>query len=148
MTDPAPPVKMGLVPTPEVAQWASVNEEGAEMPIGERIKALRSEHRWSQGDLATKIGADAGQISRYENGHIAPSADAIVRLAEALDASCDYLLVEGAPRRPFRVPEDILGERLPGLDELDQEDLRALMHVLDALVAKNRVAAALKSRVS
>ena len=42
------------------------------MPIGERIKALRSEQRWSQGDLATKIGADPGQISRYENGHIAP----------------------------------------------------------------------------
>jgi hypothetical protein len=41
-----------------------------------------------------------------------------------------------------------LGERLPGLDELDQEGLRALMHVLDALVAKNRVAAALKSRFS
>lgn len=118
------------------------------MPIGERIKALRSEHRWSQGDLAAKIGADAGQISRYENGHIAPSADAIVRLAEALDVSCDYLLVDDAPRRPFRVPEDILGERLAGLDELDEEDLHALMHVLDALVAKNRVTSALKSRVS
>jgi transcriptional regulator with XRE-family HTH domain len=137
---------MGLVAGLDVTQWALSNEEGAAMPIGERIKALRSEQRLSQGDLAGKIGADAGQISRYENGHIAPSADAIVRLAEALDVSCDYLLVEGAPRRPFRSAADLLGERLPGLDELGDDDLHALLHMLDALVAKNRVTAALKSR--
>jgi transcriptional regulator with XRE-family HTH domain len=117
------------------------------MPIGERIKQLRSEHSWSQGDLAAKLGgADAGQISRYENGHIAPSADAIVRLAEALDVSCDYLLVDDAPRRPFRSPDHVLGDRLTGLDELEDDDLAALLHVLDALVAKNRVKAALTSR--
>ncbi len=117
------------------------------MPIGERIKQLRGEQRWSQADLATKIGgADAGQISRYENGHIAPSADAIVRLAEALDVSCDYLLVDDAPRRSFRAPEHVLGEHLAGLDELTDEDLHALLHMLDALVAKNRVKAALTSR--
>jgi transcriptional regulator with XRE-family HTH domain len=117
------------------------------MPIGERIKQLRSEQRFSQADLAAKIGgADAGQISRYENGHIAPSADAIVRIAEALDVSCDYLLVDDAPRRPFRAPEHVLGGRLTGLDELADEDLAALLHVLDALVAKNRVKAALTTR--
>jgi transcriptional regulator with XRE-family HTH domain len=117
------------------------------MPIGERIKALRAEQRLSQGDLAAKIGgADAGQISRYENGHIAPSADAIVRIAEALDVSCDYLLVDDAPRRPFRAATDALGESLAGLDELDEEDMAALVHVLDALVAKNRVKDALKLR--
>lgn len=117
------------------------------MPIGERIKQLRAEHRLSQADLASKIGGtDAGQISRYENGHIAPSADAIVRIAQALDVSCDYLLVDDAPRRPFRAPEHALGERLAGLDELTDEDLAALLHVLDALVAKNRVKAALKHR--
>jgi transcriptional regulator with XRE-family HTH domain len=117
------------------------------MPIGERIKALRGEHRLSQADLAAKIGgADAGQISRYENGHISPSAEAVVRIAQALDVSCDYLLVEDAPRRPFRAPEDALGERLAGLDELDDDDMAALTHVLDAFVAKNRVRAALKLR--
>ncbi len=137
---------MGLIKGRDAAQWACTNEEGAEMPIGERIKNLRSERRWSQGDLAQRIGADAGQISRYENGHIAPSADAIVRLAEALDVSCDYLLIEGAPRRGFPSAADIVGERLAGLDELDDEDLRALMHMLDAMVAKNRVTAALNGR--
>jgi transcriptional regulator with XRE-family HTH domain len=93
------------------------------MPIGERVKRLRAEHRLSQGELAASIGADAGQISRYENGHISPSADAIVRLAQALDVSCDYLLVEDAPRRPFRSSGDVLGDRLAGLSELSGDDL-------------------------
>jgi transcriptional regulator with XRE-family HTH domain len=144
MAGPAP---IGLLDRQNVAQWARTDHEGQAMPIGERIKELRGKHRWSQADLATKIGgADAGQISRYENGHIAPSADAIVRLAEALDVSCDYLLlVDDAPRRPFRAPEHVLGEHLAGFDELTDEDLHAL-YMLDALVANNRVKAALTNR--
>src|SRR6202035_2623794 len=132
--------RVGLAGGRDVAQWAWTDHEGQAMPIGERIKQLRSEQRWSQTDLAAKIGgADAGQISRYENGHIAPSADAIVRLAEALDVSFDYLLVDDAPRRAFRAPDHVLGNRLVGLDELTDEDLHALLHMLDALVSKNRV---------
>jgi transcriptional regulator with XRE-family HTH domain len=146
MTREASPARIGLIAARNRTQWACSDQESGAMPIGERIKALRSEQRWSQPDLAAKIGADAGQISRYENGHIAPSADAIVRLAEALDVSCDYLLVDDAPRRPFRSPDHVLGDRLGGLDELTDEDLAALLHVLDALVAKNRVKAALTNR--
>jgi transcriptional regulator with XRE-family HTH domain len=129
--------EISVIGPQNVAEWACDDQEGATMPIGERIKQLRSEHRLSQGDLA----ADAGQISRYENGHISPSADAIVRLAEALDVSCDYLLVEDAPRRPFRSSSDVLGDRLAGLSELAGDDLSSLLNVLDALVAKNRLKA-------
>jgi len=112
------------------------------MPIGERIKALRSERRMSQGSLATAVGADPGQISRYENGHIAPSADAIVRLAEALDVSCDYLLVDDAPRRPFRSPiEDALGDNLLAVSELSAQDLASVQNFVDALVTRARLKA-------
>lgn len=121
-----------------IAQWASDETEGAAgVPIGERIKQLRKEQKLSQGDLAAKVGGDAGQISRYENGHIAPSADAIVRLAEALDVSCDYLLLEDAPRRPLQgAAQSVPGERLSAIAELGEEDLASLRNVMDALVAK------------
>jgi ribosome-binding protein aMBF1 (putative translation factor) len=110
MNDMAPPAGIAYIGDENAAEWAGSNQREVAMPIGERIKTLRAERRWSQGDLAAKISADPGQISRYENGHIAPSADAIVRLAEALDVSCDYLLIDDAPRRVFRSPiEDALG---------------------------------------
>lgn len=113
------------------------------MALGERIRQLRKEYKWSQGDLAAKISADAAQISRYENGHMAPSADAVVRLAQALDVSCDYLLVDDAPRRAFRAPDHHLGDRLTTLDELTDDDRTTLLNVLDALVANTRVKTAI-----
>jgi DNA-binding XRE family transcriptional regulator len=67
------------------------------MPLPERVHQLRNEHGWSQAQLAEHGGGDADQISRYEHAKIAPSAEIIIRLAQALNVSCDYLLVEDAP---------------------------------------------------
>lgn len=80
----------------------------------------------------------------YSDQKMTPGADAVVKIAEALDVSCDYLLVDDAPRRAFRAPDTILGDRVTGLDELTDEDRHALLHMLDALLAKNRVRNALR----
>lgn len=113
------------------------------MAIGEQIKNLRKERGWSQADLATKINGDAGQISRYENGKITPSVEAIVKFAELFDVSVDYLLVENAARRPFRQSDDALEQRLGDLDQLSDADRDALLHILDGLLANTRIRAAL-----
>ena len=97
------------------------------MSLQERVKELRKEHGWSQGELAERVGADPAQISRYENGRITPSADAVIRLAEVFDISCDYLLVDDAPRRRFRTPEDALGNHLATVAELGDDDI----HLVD-----------------
>ena len=107
--------------------------------LGDRIRELRKERGWSQGDLALMIGSDPHQLSRYENGRTTPSADAIVKVAETFDVSLDYLLVEGSPRRPLHVSDEGILSRLGDLRDLSDEDRGALFHVLDALRAKNRV---------
>lgn len=125
---------------PVRTEWLRHHETGGPlMALAERVKQLRAEHSWSQGDLATQIGADAAQISRYENGRITPSADALVRLAETFDVSCDYLLLDDAPRRRFRSPEDILGDHLAELAELNDDDLELVTRFIDALVTKTRL---------
>jgi transcriptional regulator with XRE-family HTH domain len=80
------------------------------MALGDRIKTLRTEHGWSQAELGERVNTDSQRISRYENGRITPSLDALIRLAEALDVSCDYLLIDGAPRRPLTTVRDALHE--------------------------------------
>jgi transcriptional regulator with XRE-family HTH domain len=77
----------------------------------------------------------------YENGRITPSADALVRLAEGFDVSCDYLLLDNAPRRTFRSPEDALGDRLAGLAELGDHGRDLVLSFIDALVTKTRLKA-------
>ncbi len=111
------------------------------MALADRVKQLRNEHGWSQGELAEQVGADPAQISRYENGGITPSADALIRLAETVDVSCDYLLLDDPPRRPFRSPEDGLDDCLTGLNEFGDHDRELVLSFIDALVTKTRLKA-------
>ena len=53
------------------------------------------------GRLAEKIDSDGRQVSRYENGRITPSLDALVRIAETFNVSVDYLVVADPHRRPL-----------------------------------------------
>ncbi len=111
------------------------------MALGERIKLLRKEAGWSQAELGEKIGVDSQRVSRYENGRIIPSIDAAVRIAEAFNISLDYLLVDTVPRRPLHAAEHNLGDRLAHVGELADDDLAALVNVVDGLVAKTRLKA-------
>lgn len=123
-------------------EWLRYDEQGEPiMALADKVKALRNEQGWSQTELGERIGADPAQISRYENGRITPSADAVGRLAEVFGVSCDYLLVEGAPRRPFRSPEDALGDHLADFAELGPADRELVVRFIDALVAKTRMKA-------
>lgn len=65
----------------------------------------------------------------------------MVRLAQAFDVSCDYLLVEDAPRRPFRSAEDVLGDSLAGVAELGEHDREMVASFVEALVTKTRLKA-------
>jgi transcriptional regulator with XRE-family HTH domain len=120
------------------AQWP-VMADATALPLGERLKQLRRELGWSQADLAAKIGADAGQISRYENGHMTPSAEAVAKLAEVLDVSADYLLIDSSTRRSLRSPENVLGDHLALVAELGEDELAVVRSVIDGLVAKKRL---------
>lgn len=127
------------------AQWALQDTPGGpEMPLGERIKQLRKERGWSQAELGEHLGTDSQRVSRYENERITPSIDMLVRLAEALDVSVDYLVIETAPRRPLTGPDHDLADRVADLAALDPDDRDAILHILDGLIAKNRVRAALR----
>lgn len=121
-------------------EWLRYDEQGGPlMALADKVKSLRNEQGWSQTELAEKVGADPAQISRYENGRITPSAEAVARLAEVFGVSCDYLLVDGAPRRPFRSPEDALGDGLASFAELSAADRELVVRFIEALVTKTRL---------
>lgn len=111
------------------------------MILSERIKQIRKEKGWNQSELAEKIESDARQISRYENGRVTPSLDAIVKIAIAFDVTIDYLLIEDAPRRPLKSEDPELMKRLQNFNSLSEEDKNSLFHILDALQTKNKVKA-------
>jgi transcriptional regulator with XRE-family HTH domain len=122
------------------AEWLRQDDPGgAPVSLPERIRTLRTEHSWSQGQLAEHIDAEQAQVSRYESGRAVPSLATIVRLAEAFGVCTDYLLVDDAPRRPFRSAEDALGDQLATIAELSDDDRAMLLSFLDALVTRTRL---------
>jgi transcriptional regulator with XRE-family HTH domain len=56
------------------------------------IKKLRIKRKITQVDLAKEIMVKQETISAYESGKALPSADALIKIANYLNTSTDYLL--------------------------------------------------------
>ena len=61
------------------------------MTFGKRLRTLRKEKGLTQKELGAKIGVGRTTISEYESGKIVPRQDGLVKLAEILDVTVDYL---------------------------------------------------------
>lgn len=63
------------------------------MTIGDRIRKRRNELRWSQRDLAAKMGYNNNStITRIESGKVDIPQSRIVQFAEVLGVSIGYLM--------------------------------------------------------
>lgn len=62
------------------------------MTFGERITVVRKQLKWSQDDLAKKVGTSAPIIGRYERNEIKPSIEIAKKIADELSVTVDYLL--------------------------------------------------------
>jgi transcriptional regulator with XRE-family HTH domain len=71
------------------------------MVIGTRLKKLREEHDFSQGDIEKRTGLLRCYISRVENGHTIPSLETLERLAAALELPLYQLFYEGEEPPPL-----------------------------------------------
>ena len=60
--------------------------------IGKRIRELRVEKGLSQQELGSSIGVTKVSICGYENGTRIPNLEKLVKLAEQLETTTDYLL--------------------------------------------------------
>jgi transcriptional regulator with XRE-family HTH domain len=69
------------------------------MIIGERLRALREERKFSQGDIEKKTGLLRCYVSRVENGHTVPSVETLEKMARALEIPM-YKLFYDAEEHP------------------------------------------------
>jgi len=65
------------------------------MTLGTTLRQLREERGWSQGQLAVHSGVDQSHLSKIERDvHDTINARVLARIADALNVSADYLMVE------------------------------------------------------
>jgi transcriptional regulator with XRE-family HTH domain len=72
------------------------------MIIGERLRALREEKKFSQGDIEEKTGLLRCYVSRVENGHTVPAVETLEKFARALAVPMYQLFYEG--EEPPKLP--------------------------------------------
>lgn len=111
-----------------------------------RLKKLRRDKGLTQKDLAQIVGCETVLISRYERGEGLPKFDTLVMLAEALRVSTDELTLGRSPSEASKEPpiqNVLLLERFRELEGLPREDQTMVIQLVDAVIAKRRVEAAL-----
>lgn len=62
------------------------------LEFGNRLKALRECKNIKQGKFADKIGITRQSMGNYENGKQYPTIEIMIKMADCLDCSLDYLL--------------------------------------------------------
>ena len=78
--------------------------------LGQRIAHLRERRGLKQRQLAEAAGLSSTFLSEIENDRRNVGAAILLRLADTLDASLDYLLrgeEARAPRRPITIPSEL-----------------------------------------
>jgi transcriptional regulator with XRE-family HTH domain len=70
--------------------------EGQAMIIGDRLRELREERKFSQGDIEKRTGLLRCYISRVEHGYTVPNVETLEKLARGLEVPIYQLFYEGA----------------------------------------------------
>lgn len=108
--------------------------------FGDRLRQLRKQRNLSQTELGRRAKLHYTHIGRYERGESRPSADALGRLAEALDTSTDYLMegtTEEAARARFEDRE--LLRQFQEVEDLPDDDKAVVKKLLDAFITKKHI---------
>jgi transcriptional regulator with XRE-family HTH domain len=94
------------------------------MVIGTRLRKLREDRDFSQGDIEKRTGLLRCYISRVENAHTVPSIETLERLATALEIPLYQLFYEGDEPPPLpNLSKRKTAEEL-ALDPEQEKDLR------------------------
>jgi len=104
----------------------------------EKLKKLRKNRGWSQGQLAQKIGADLQRISKYERGVMWPTMELMVRIAKAFDVTVDYLIRDEGNAAISKIKNQTLLHQIEEINNLPDEEQQTVISFLDAFIKRKK----------
>ena len=121
------------------------------MIIGDRLRVLREQKKFSQGEIEKRTGLLRCYISRVENGHTVPAVETLEKFARALEVPLYQLFYDGdeppkLPSLPRRRSASVLAWGDTGKDartlakfrqllsRADEEDRRLLLFMAKKMV--------------
>lgn len=108
------------------------------LDIGDRIRMARIRIGMNQEELAELARLNRVTIAKYESGKVEPGAQAISRIADALEVSVDELLGRAAVAEKKREPHTLEARIVSGgMDKLPQEERDRIISVLQAMYSNH-----------
>ena len=111
--------------------------------FGGRLKELRKNKRWSQKELAAQVDIRFQQLNKYESGLNLPPAEMLIKLADALAITVDYLLT-GNPVEDTPLASNRLFKRFQAVEHFTNDDQEAVIKLIDAMIAKQQMQSVLQ----
>lgn len=112
--------------------------------FGARLKELRKQKRWSQKELAAKVDIRFQQLNKYESGLNIPPAEKLIKLADTLATTADYLLT-GNPAEEMPLGNARLLRRFQAGEGFETENQEAVIRLIDGMIAKHKMQTTLTS---
>ena len=102
------------------------------MVIGDRLKELREQKKFSQGDVEKRTGLLRCYVSRVENGHTIPAIETLEKFARALEVPVYQLFYDGEepPKVPTLIKRKSSNDLAWGSSGKDAKFLNKLRRVL------------------
>jgi transcriptional regulator with XRE-family HTH domain len=99
------------------------------MTLGSQVAILRKKKGLSQADLGKLVDTSGDIIGRYERDEVKPSIDVVVRMADALEVSLDFLV----GKSEMELDRKSL-KRLQDIEKLPDTDKHHILYALDGLI--------------
>ncbi len=110
------------------------------MKLGDKIKKLRKDRKWSQADLAEKVNVHVTHINWLETKRYTPSFDLLKKLAEALEVTTNYLIFENMENiGTINLKDKTLYDKMKLIDTLEEKDRRTILGVIDVFLVKRQI---------
>ncbi|CZR81522.1 TPA: helix-turn-helix transcriptional regulator [Clostridioides difficile] len=104
--------------------------------IGKKLAQLRRDAGLNQRDLAKKLNIGNSTLAMYELDKREPDFKTLEKIADFFNVSVDYLFGRTSSKE-IEIDEDVK-EITDMIFELDEESRKAIFHMLDTLIKKNK----------
>ena len=123
-------------PKPLSMPIMSQEEKHFFVELGARIAELRTELGLTQQQLADALETTQQQVASYESARLRVPASMLPRLARVLGVTLEMLIGEEPRTAAKRGPTPKLQQQLERLSSLPKPKQRAIMEVLEAMIAQ------------
>jgi transcriptional regulator with XRE-family HTH domain len=114
-----------------------INFETLPSEIGRRLREFRAQRGLTQKELADGAGVSRPQLARYESGEDLPQPKALIRFADYMEATLDWLVYGDAEEAP--TPNDrALRECLVELQHASPQCRFAAIEMMHVLLIADR----------